>query len=115
MSDIIKIKENREFQNIYRKGRYAVSRALAMYMLPNYSQINRIGITASKKYGKSVKRNRIKRLILESYRSIQDNLKTGYDFVIVARKTDGSIEPDFHTIYKELNYLAKKLNILIRK
>lgn len=115
MGDIIKIKNNREFQNIYRKGRYAVSRALAVYVLPNRLQINRIGITASKKYGKSVKRNRIRRLIRESYQAIQDNLKVGYDFVIVARKTDENNIPDFHKIYRELKYLFKRLDLFDRK
>lgn len=115
MGKIITIKNNREFQYIYRRGRYAVSKALTVYMLPNNMQVNRIGITASKHYGKSVKRNRIRRLIKESYRAIHDNLKIGYDFIIVARKTNKDDIPDFHKIYKELNYLFRKLNVLDRK
>jgi len=112
MGKITTIKNNREFQNIYRRGKYAVSKALTVYMLPNNLQINRVGITASKNYGKSVKRNRIRRLIRESYRAIHENLKTGYDFVIVARKREENDKPDFHKIYKELRYLLKKLDVL---
>jgi len=115
MGKITTIKNNREFQNIYRRGKYAVSKALTVYMLPNNLQINRVGITASKNYGKSVKRNRIRRLIRESYRAIHENLKTGYDFVIVARKRNDYDIPDFHKIYKELNYLFRTLNVLDRK
>jgi len=115
MGKIITIKNNRSFQNIYRKGRYAVSKALTVYMLPNNLQINRVGITASKNYGKSVKRNRIRRLIKESYRALQENLDKGYDFVIVARKRSDNDTPDFHKICKELDYLFRKLNVLKRK
>ncbi len=115
MGKIITIKNNRTFQIIYRKGRYAVSKSLTVYMLPNNLQINRVGITASKNYGKSVKRNRIRRLIKESYRAIHKNLPAGYDFVIVARKRSENDNPDFHKIYKELDYLFRKLNVLKRE
>ncbi|ANW99934.1 ribonuclease P protein component [Thermoclostridium stercorarium subsp. thermolacticum DSM 2910] len=115
MSKLITIKSNREFQNVYRKGKYAVSKSLTVYMLPNNLDFNRIGITASKNYGKSVKRNRIRRLIRESYRAIHENLKTGYDFVIVARKRNENDEPNFHKIYRELRYLFKTLDVLDRK
>lgn len=111
---IISIKKNREFQNIYRKGRYSVSKAFAVYMIPNSYKINRIGITASKKYGNSVKRNRIRRLIRESYRKIHTKLKKGYDFVIVVRKTELNDVPDYNKVYKEMRYLFKKLNVLDR-
>lgn len=114
MGKIIKIKLNRDFQRIYRKGRYAVSRGLAIYMQPNPLKINRIGITASKKYGKSVKRNRIRRLIRESYRTLQDKIIQGYDFIIVARKTDEA-DPSYHQIVKEMRYIFKRLNVLTEK
>ncbi len=112
MNKINKIKNNWEFQKIYRKGRYAVSNALVVYVQPNHLEINRLGITASKKYGISVKRNRIRRLIRECYRLFQEKLKQGYDFVIVARKTDCGEDPGFNQIYKEMRYLMKRLNVI---
>lgn len=114
MSKIYKIKENREFQRIYRKGRYAVSKSLAVYLQPNSLQKNRIGITASKKYGNSVKRNRIRRLIKESWLLLQDKLNCGYDFVIIARKQENTENPMLKHIHKEMLYLMKKLNVLNR-
>ena len=114
MAKIYKIKENREFQRIYRKGRYAVSKSLAVYMQPNSLQKNRIGITASKKYGNSVRRNRIRRLIKESWLLLQDKLVLGYDFVIVARKPENVENPVLLLVHKEMIYLMKKLNVLNR-
>lgn len=113
MGKIFKITENREFQRIYRKGRYAVSMALVIYMRPNPLNRNRIGITASKKYGKSVKRNRIRRLIRESYRLMQDKIKPGYDFIIVARKTGETEIPGLQQISKEMRFLFKRLSVFM--
>lgn len=112
MGKIYKIKNNRDFQKIYRKGRYAASKSLVVYVQPNFLQINRIGITASKKYGKSVKRNRIRRLIRESYRLLQDQLNKGYDFIIVARKNEDGGDPCFKQIIKEMRFLLKRLKVL---
>lgn len=107
------LKKNRDFQRLYRNGRYAASKSLVIYMQPNYLEINRIGITASKKCGKSVKRNRIRRLIRESYRMLQNNIEPGYDFVIVARKADEKKTPTFQQIQKEMRFLLKRLHVYI--
>lgn len=113
MGKILKIKMNWEFQKIYREGRFAVSKALTVYMRPNFLNVNRIGITVSKKYGKSVKRNRIRRLIRESYTLLKDNLRTGYDFVIVARRVEDADSSELKQVYKEMRFLMKRLNVLI--
>ena len=53
--------------------------------MPNGLNVNRLGITVSKKVGNAVKRNRIRRHIFEAYRLNEQKLKVGYDFVFVAR------------------------------
>ena len=46
----------------------------------------RLGITASKKTGNAVKRNRTKRLIREFFRLNKSFLPHGYDIVVVAKR-----------------------------
>ena len=81
------LKKNKDFQYIYRKGTSYANKYLVMYVLENGTGQNRLGISVSKKVGNSVVRSRSKRLITESYRLNEKNLKTGYDFVFIARNS----------------------------
>lgn len=110
MSKLPFLTKNREFQRVYSKGKYSASALLVVYVLPNNLNLIRIGITASKKIGKSVSRNRMKRLIRENIRLLYGRLNGSFDIVVVARKAD---EPaTFDTVGKDLRYLLYKLELL---
>ena len=79
------LKKNTDFRLVYnKKGSYA-NKLLVMYILQNGTDMNRIGISVSKKVGNSIVRHRLTRLIRESIRLDSDRIKRGYDIVIVAR------------------------------
>ncbi len=80
-----KLCRNSDFRRVYKRGRSLVGRFVVIYYLKNSLGYNRMGITVSKKLGSAPVRNRIKRLVSESWRLSEDGLKKGYDFVIVAR------------------------------
>lgn len=86
---IEKLRKNSEFRAVYRRGRSFSNSILVLYVFKNYKNknINRLGISVSKKVGCSVVRNRVKRLIRESYRLNKYRFKTGYDFIFIARTT----------------------------
>ena len=73
------LKKNRDFQNVYRKGKSLANHYLVMYLLPNELNRNRLGISVSKKVGNSVVRHRLTRLIRESYRMSEENFRRGFD------------------------------------
>ena len=56
-----------------------------MYVRKTRAGSCRIGITASKKIGNAVQRNRARRVIREAFRQIKLPLKSGFDIVFVAR------------------------------
>ena len=79
------LKKNRDFRMVYnKKGSYA-NKLLVMYILANGTDMNRIGISVSKKVGNSIVRHRLTRLIREGIRLDSDRIVRGYDIVIVAR------------------------------
>lgn len=81
----IPIKENRDFQRAYARGKYYVSPVLVTYVRKHRHEGLRVGITTSKKTGNAVKRNRSRRVIRESVRSLANRIRPGYDLIFVAR------------------------------
>ncbi|MBQ1493023.1 MAG: ribonuclease P protein component, partial [Blautia sp.] len=100
------LKKKQDFQQVYKKGTSVANRYLVMYVLPNGSKENRLGISVSKKVGNSVVRHRITRLIRESYRLNEERFLPGMDIIVSARPTASAI--DFHSVQKGLLYLAAK-------
>ncbi|MVB10888.1 Ribonuclease P protein component [Caprobacter fermentans] len=85
MEEYVSIKQNREFQRIYSKGKSFVSPALVTYVLKNRKDTLRMGITTSKKTGNAVRRNRSRRVIREAFRSMPREICPGFDLIFVAR------------------------------
>lgn len=106
-----KLRKNAEFRAVYRKGKSFSNQLLVLYVYRNYKELNRVGISVSKKVGKSVVRSRIKRLISESYRLNKDSIKKGYDLVFIAR--NASNDKNYFEIEKSLKNLFKKAGLLI--
>lgn len=105
-----RVKKNSHFRYIYNRGKSISNASLVMYTSRNNKPINRIGISVSKKIGKSVVRNRVKRLIKESYRNNRDRFKKGYDIIFIARI--GASKLKYRDIEKSIFNLAKRGGIL---
>ena len=81
------LRKKSDFSLIYNKGKSVGERYVVVFAKKNNLSQNRVAFLASKKVGKSVIRNRAKRLMKESYREIKNTLKEGYDIIFIARKT----------------------------
>ena len=47
------LKKNKDFQSVYRNGKSFANKCLVMYIIPNELNKNRLGISVSKKVGKT--------------------------------------------------------------
>lgn len=83
------LRKKADFQSIYNRGKSVGDRFVVLFYRPNGLVYNRTGFLASKKVGNSVKRNRARRLMKESYRHLEGKLPqhVHYDFIIIARNT----------------------------
>lgn len=104
------LKKNADFQLVYKEGKSFANKYLVMYVKENDLNLNRVGISVSKKVGNSVIRHRLKRLILESYRLHEDIFNSSLDMVIIARTT--AKDKNFHEIESAVLHLGKLHGII---
>ncbi len=104
------LKKNRDFQTVYREGKSYANSVLIMYVRPNGTTRNRLGISVSKKVGNSVVRHRIKRLVKENYRLKEEQFRCGEDIVIIGRK--GAVGKDNKEIGSALLHLGHLHHII---
>lgn len=112
MEAINRLKKNEDFRKVYQKKKSMANRLLVIYILENKYGYNRIGFTVSKKTGKSVTRNRIKRLLRESYRLNEGKILPGYDIIFVARDT--ASKATYKEIESAMLHLFKKMKLVKR-
>jgi len=84
--------ENRDFRRLYARGQSFVHPALCVYVMKSRHHTFRVGITAGKKVGNAVQRNRARRIIRESFRNVLPRLRPGFDIVFVARSRTPSLK-----------------------
>ncbi len=99
LSQIVTLKQNSDFQRSYHRGRSVSHPALVTYAVNNRAGGIRIGITASKKLGNAVERNRCRRVIRAAYAALAPRCTGSYDLVFVARfKTKALKSTDIYTV-----------------
>lgn len=101
-----RLTRSRDFARVRRYGRSAGSPLLALYVLSNRSDDLRVGFSVSKKVGKAVIRNRVKRLLREAVRHDLPDIRPGLDLVFIARPAAaGATYPE---IAETAEYLLRK-------
>lgn len=100
-----------DFVNLNRSGTRYHTKHFIIIAKRNEPGITRLGITAGKRVGNAVRRNRIKRLIREFFRLTKAHFPTGYDIAVIAKKN--ASHPDLRSIEEELGPIVfgAKFNI----
>ena len=103
------LKLNHIFRRLYATSGHA-NGYLVFYARPNRLNTNRVGITAGKKLGHAVVRNRVRRRLREVYRLNEERFAPGWDIVVVARSR--CIDADFGKLTAAYLSLAQKAGVL---
>ena len=86
------MRSKKDFTEIYNKGKSLGDRYVVVFHRDNHLDYTRTAFLASKKVGKSVQRNKARRLMKESYRELKEQVQPGKDIIIIARNTIGRAE-----------------------
>ena len=101
-----RLRSNRDFQVVYKKGKFFSSPDLVLYALAKeYDERSRIGYSVSRSIGSKVKRNRVKRQMKEITRLNATLLpEYGFDFILLARQSASTKSyADLEAVYKTLS------------
>ena len=104
------VNKNTEFNRAYRRGQSFVDRTVVLYVIKNRYGFTRIGITASKKVGNAVKRNRARRVIRESLRQLNLDMTQSVDIILVARSKTPHVKQQ--VVYSQLKGLCEKAGLI---
>ena len=97
-----------QYALVYRKGSTYIDRLIVMKVLPNGLDLSRYGFSVTKKVGKAVQRNRLKRLLRQIVGS--QLLKPGWDIVFIVRRR--AVDADYHQLEKAIAGLLSRAHLL---
>ena len=123
------VKENSDFQKIYRCGRSLANKNMVMYYCKAFHPSHKVAFAAGKKLGNAVTRNRVKRLLREVYRLHRHEIKDDYCLLLVGRAAafefadvwspssefsavdlkSTALEKSFYSLCKRANILKKEV------
>lgn len=106
-----RIHKTSDYDCVYTNGNVLRnSRLVLYYVCKNRDEPTRLGITMSRKHGNAVVRNRLKRIVRESFRKLLPYLAPGYDIVVHYRRSPGSVS--HADVLTSLQTLLAKAGIL---
>lgn len=112
MKRTISLKKTKEFQRVLNKGKWFGGTLISVYLLPNRSDNNLVGIAVGRKIGKATKRNRIKRVIRAAFDSLAPDIKKGYNMLFVWKSQAKFEDLKYEMIYKDLKRAFRKAGVL---
>ena len=125
----LRLQRRREFLRVQRSGAKHHTRYFLVFVAPSALRgrgrnpgvlaevptpvasglpATRLGVTVTRKVGKAVKRNRIKRLVREAFRREHHALPAGLDMVFVAKRD--AVETTFEAVVHDMRALAGRLH-----
>ena len=111
MRKIRTLKKNYEFKNVLKNGKYFIKKHIIVYINKNKIYENSIGIAVSTKLCNAVKRNKIKRIIRESFYKEKQNIKQGYNIVFLWNKKEPIENICFQEVHKEIVEIFKEADL----
>ncbi len=98
-----RLKKQSEIERVFKSGKRAFSPTATFVYRP--SNTPKMCVSVGKRHGKSVQRNRIKRLIREAFRAVADEIVGGYEIVIIPKVKE---EYSYHEYERHFRAMIKR-------
>lgn len=94
-----RLRKRREFLRVYEQGKKIRGSFVFVYLLENDLAVSRLGLTVSRKVGRPVVRNRVKRRLREVFRRHKNLIERPCDVVLNVRRA--AAEASYTSLEKE--------------
>ena len=105
------LKRHKEFRFTYRVGKHVGGRLFALVFARNRCRKLQIGLSASKKLGNSVTRNRAKRRMRACLHPVLPNIRVGHNLVFILR--EGVLGEPFPSLMREMEGQLKRAGLWV--
>ena len=106
------LKKNYEFKTVLTKGKFFKEKEIEIVILKNNKKRNFLGIAISTKSGKAFQRNKVKRIIRESYTKLENQLTEGNSMVILINKNCCIKDMKFSEVLNNMKIIFENAKIL---
>ncbi|SDN62299.1 ribonuclease P protein component [Fictibacillus solisalsi] len=105
-----RLKKNEEFQEVFKRGKSSANRQFVIYALEKNDQPHlRLGLSVSKRVGKAVTRNRIKRVVKEIFMKHEEEIASNRDYIVIARNPTADM--DYFEMEKSLLHVLQRAGL----
>ena len=111
MGVVLTLKKRAQYLAVYERGKAWADGLVVVKALPNGLWFSQYGFSVSKRVGKAVVRNRVRRLLKEVVRLAP--IKSGWDIVFVARPVAATA--DYHQLKRSVEKLLARADLLREK
>jgi ribonuclease P protein component len=103
-----RLRTRREFDRVFRRGVRADGRLFVLIAAPSDAAEDRLGMTVSRRVGGAVTRNRVRRVLRESFRGLVRSARPALDLVVLAKPELGGAA--FAEVSRELELRVRALS-----
>lgn len=106
-----RLRKTKDIENVMKRGKGVYGGSIGLKALKNERKFTRFGFVVGTKVAKSaVRRNQVKRRLREAVRLHFQEIKSGYDVMVVART--GAAGLNYQELEKNLLQQLKKLRLI---
>ena len=109
MKSIYRLKKNYQYNYVYKHAESVADKEFVMLYCASNVKQTKFGFSVSKKYGKAVARNRIRRQLKAAVTNVIPQVKVGYNVIFIPRRSEAYLYQD---VVLSVQNLLKKAGLL---
>ncbi len=111
MQKQFRLTKKEDFNRVYRHGKSVANRQFVLYYMNGPATVHfRLGVSASKKLGNAVTRNRLRRVVKEIVRHHAPKIEKGYDMILIVRMP--AVDMKYGELEKSVLHVLRRASLL---